>query len=83
MNSAWIVGLAVTLGLVLAGCGGNDIGEPCDTTGSQDECVDGAICDTEGDERLCLALCKEDTECSSDRKCTGVSESNLKACHPR
>lgn len=79
--------LRVSVGLLLlalsTGCGGAEVGEPCDNSGSQDECVDGAICDTENDKVICLALCKEDSECPSDRKCTGVSGSNLKACHPK
>lgn len=79
VNSAWLV----LLGCGLLACGGADIGEACDKTGSQDECVEGAICDTEGDNaKVCLKVCKEDSDCPKANKCTGVSGSNIKACHP-
>jgi len=74
---------ALLIAILLGGCGGADIGEECDDTGSTDECVDGAICDTvEGDRAVCLALCDDSDDCEADEDCNGVSGSNLKACHP-
>ena len=83
MQSVSRVTLIWAFAVAAIGCGGAEIGEPCDQTGSSDECVDGAICDTEGEDQICLAVCKEDSECPTDRKCTGVSGSNVKACHPK
>jgi hypothetical protein len=78
--------LLVCLGLVLPACAA-DIGEACETRGSQDECVDGAICDLEGTtsatEPVCLKVCKEAAECASTEDCNGVSDSNIKACTPK
>lgn len=76
----WFVG--ILLGALVAGCGGADIGEACDDTGSTDECVDGAICDTvEGERAECLAICDDDVDCDAGFSCNGVSGSNIKACH--
>ncbi len=75
--------LLVCLGLVFTGCGGAEIGEACQTRGSQDECADGAVCDlqgTSGTEPVCLKVCKDSTECASTEDCNGVSGSNIKAC---
>lgn len=77
--------LTVALALVTSGCGGADIGEECprDETGSEDPCVDGAICDTTVDDRAeCMKLCDDDTDCPDGTSCNGVSGSNEKACHP-
>ena len=77
--------LAVLLGsLVLIACGKAQIGEACGKSGSTDECVDGAICDTDQGRILCLKRCSSDTDCiTATEQCTGVSGSNLKACHKK
>ncbi len=67
----------------LAACGPAEIGEECESTGSTDECVEGAICDTEDDAAVCLELCEEDVDCGSGYQCTGVSGGNRKACHEK
>jgi hypothetical protein len=72
-------------GLLAAACGGEgEVGESCDTSGSQDECVEGAICDSgDGDAAVCLAICEVQEDCPADEDCNGVSGSNVKACHPK
>ncbi len=76
-----VLGVLCVWTLALGGCGGAEVGEACDTTGSRDECVDGAICDTEGEQVLCLLICNVDPDCPAKHKCTGVSGANIKACH--
>lgn len=72
-------------GLLAAACGGGgEVGEACDTSGSQDECVEGAICDSDdGDAAVCLAICEVQEDCAADEDCNGVSGSSIKACHPK
>jgi hypothetical protein len=61
----------------------SDIGEECDETGSSDECVDGAICDTTSGGTVCLKQCSSDADCASTEECNGVSGTNTKACHAK
>jgi hypothetical protein len=77
--------LLVCLGLALPACA-SDLGEACETRGSQDECVDGAICDLKGTsetEPVCLKVCTDAAQCASTEDCNGVSGSNIKACTPK
>lgn len=78
--------LMLMLGLLVAtaACSGkSDIGESCDTAGSTDECVDGAIC-TNGDTGLtCRRRCTDDSQCAATEACNGVSNTNLKSCQPK
>jgi hypothetical protein len=77
--------LLVCLGALLPACA-SDIGEACETRGSQDECVENAICDLKGTddaEPVCLKVCKDAAECASTEDCNGVSGSNIKACTPK
>lgn len=88
MNKLKFLSMALVLGaagLLTAACGGEgEVGESCDTSGSEDECVEGAICDSgDGDAAVCLALCDVQEDCAADEDCNGVSGSSLKACHPK
>jgi hypothetical protein len=78
--------LVLTLSALLAtvACSGkSDVGEACDTAGSTEECVDGAIC-TNGDaEPTCRRRCTDDTQCAAAEACNGVSGTNLKSCQPK
>jgi hypothetical protein len=78
-----IVIVSMLLFVVVTGCGASDIGEECDTSGSIDDCVGGAICTAFGTANTCYKLCKEQTECSAEEDCNGVSGSNLKSCQPK
>jgi len=71
----------LSLALLLTGCGSADIGEQCDTAGSVDECVDGAIC-TNDTANTCRAVCVEQADCPVDYSCNGVSGSSTKSCQP-
>jgi len=82
MLSSLLALLLLTLASLTA-CGPAELGEECESTGSTDECVDGAICDTEDDAAVCLRLCEEDADCGSGYQCTGVSGDNRKACHEK
>ena len=79
--------LATTLLLLTTACGKAELGEECDEKGSTDACVEGLVCDTKGaatGETTCLQICEEDSDCNTvTETCTGVSGSNLKACHTR
>ncbi|MBK9263371.1 MAG: hypothetical protein IPM54_26650 [Polyangiaceae bacterium] len=78
--------LLICLGGLLPACGGAEIGEACETRGSQDECVDDAICDLKGTdetEPVCLKVCNDASECAATEDCNGVSGSNIKACTPK
>jgi hypothetical protein len=86
MSAKRLLSSAVLLSglLALAACGNAEIGEECDKTGSTDECVEGGICDTLGGGSTtlqCLKICTQDSDCPTTQACTGVSGSNLKACH--
>jgi hypothetical protein len=66
------------------GCGRADIGETCDRSGDEDECVDEAICTKEVDGRTtCRKRCTDDSQCPTTEKCNGVSETNIKSCQPK
>jgi hypothetical protein len=77
--------LLLALGYAFVACGGEAaIGEACDTSGSTEECEEGAVCDTVTDEDIvCLKQCLEQEDCTDDEECNGVSGTNLKACHPK
>jgi len=65
------------------GCGAAEIGEACDTSGSVDECVEGAICCAEAGQQSCYKICTDQTECSATESCNGVAGSNIKSCQPK
>jgi hypothetical protein len=66
----------------LLGCGGAEVGEGCDDSGSLDDCEDGAICTNEDQGAVCRLLCKDTAECPPAHSCNGVSGSSLKSCQP-
>lgn len=85
MKNALSALILVCLGVLVPACA-SDIGEACETKGSQDECVDGAICDLKGTsdaEPVCLKVCTDTSECGSNEDCNGVTGSNIKACQPK
>lgn len=73
--------LLLVLGLFVTGCGSAEIGEECDTSGSVDECVDGAIC-TNDATNVCRLVCEVQEDCPVDYTCNGVSGSSTKSCQP-
>jgi hypothetical protein len=68
--------------LVSVGCGDAEIGESCDTSGSRDDCEDGAICTNEDGRNVCRARCDDTPDCPAGHTCNGISGSNLKSCQP-
>jgi hypothetical protein len=70
------------LGMLLGGCGGAEIGETCDTGGSADECVEGAICTNDGDGNVCRLVCEVQDDCPMDYSCNGVTGGSTKSCQP-
>lgn len=73
----------LVLALALVGCGSSDIGEACDTGGSVDECVDGAICTNEsGDSNTCRKICDTTDDCPANFTCNGVTGGSTKSCQP-
>lgn len=75
----------LALSVLAAGCGSKgEVGESCDTRGSVDECVDGAICSQQSDAAsACLKTCTDDAQCGADEACNGVEGSSTKACRPK
>src|SRR5262245_53047007 len=57
----------------------------CATPGSTSQCPDGSVCDNAPPLGLsCLRICEDLGDCGRDDvTCTGVPESNLKACKPK
>ena len=76
--------LFLFLPLLSAACGGGaDIGQECDTAGSTDQCVGGAICtNEEADINRCREICDDDLDCPAMHSCNGVSGSSTKSCQP-
>ena len=82
-RSSRTLAAAILASAVLVGCGGEaDVGEECDTSGAEDECVEGAICTAEGEAAVCRDLCADQADCASGEACNGVSGSNIKSCQP-
>ena len=73
--------LALLLVTLAAGCAG-DIGEACDKSGAENECVDEAICTSTATGTFCLKRCTDDLDCAANEQCNGVSGSNIKSCQP-
>ncbi|MRG90472.1 hypothetical protein [Polyangium spumosum] len=68
---------------VLLACSGGEVGEPCETEGSADECVEEAICGKPSDTSEtpeCLKICTQDADCGSSESCNGVTGTSVKAC---
>lgn len=74
--------LALGVTLALAGCGAADIGESCDTGGSVDECVDGAICTNDSAGNVCRLICDSTADCPASYSCNGVTGGSIKSCQP-
>jgi hypothetical protein len=77
--------LLLVLSVLLASvaCSGeSEIGEECDTAGSTDECVEGAICTNDDSGLACRRQCKDDAQCADTEACNGVSGTNIKSCQP-
>jgi hypothetical protein len=71
----------IIFSLALIGCGASEIGEDCDTAGSEDDCVDGAICtNEEGDINRCREICERHEDCELGESCNGISGSSIKSC---
>ncbi len=70
--------------LVSLGCGGGaDVGQPCDTVGSPDECVANAVCTDEPGGNVCAEVCMEDTDCPASYFCDSVPGSAQDTCQIR
>jgi hypothetical protein len=56
----------------------------CTTSGSQEQCPEGSVCDAiSGSAVTCVKICKTAEDCRADQDCNGVSGSNIKACKPK
>ena len=78
--------LLVCCGLVAPGCGA-DVGESCETRGSLDECVEGAICadlSPSGSEFFfCKRICVNDAQCFSGDVCSFIPGVGVKTCNQK
>jgi hypothetical protein len=68
--------------LPIVGCGGADLGEPCDRAGETDECVAGAICTNDSSGNFCRKICRDSDECPAGYSCNGVTRTSTKSCQP-
>jgi len=79
-----IIKTALFIGIISLSlaCGSEaEIGESCETSGSQDECVENAICTNDSGEVLaCQQSCEEKEDCSTGYNCNGISGTSLKSC---
>ena len=96
MRSPWLpCSSALVLLLALSGCGGaGGVGDSCERPGSEEDCVDGAICATNpsagGDETdpswdsyTCRSICTQESECADGEECRGVTGAfATRACQP-
>ena len=68
----------------IIGCDGKaDLGEECNTPGSTDECVSGAVCTNDSGGQRCRPVCSDDKQCASTEACNGVSGTKIKSCQPK
>ena len=70
------------LAAVAFGCATAEIGDECETSGSKDECVDGAICSPVAGANTCRKICTDQAQCAATESCLGVAGSNEKSCQP-
>lgn len=74
------------IGAGFVACGGHPggtVGDPCDSPGSSSECNGNEICDSIYDgSAYCLQICSEHSDCASGERCNGVTNDDVKACHP-
>lgn len=74
--------LCLSVGFVI-GCGGSEVGEPCDEAGSEDDCEDEAICTNEsGGGTVCREICESQDDCPAGTTCNGIEGTNVKSCQP-
>ena len=76
--------IAAALCLTLGACASAEVGDACETSGSTDECVDGAVCTqiSSGD-NVCRKSCAGDDDCAADEACNGISGTPMKSCQPK
>ena len=80
--TTWKIGLlTVSVLLLMLGCG-SEVGERCDSPGSTDECVDGAVCTNDSFGFTCRTICFDQAQCPPGFNCNGISNTNLKSCQP-
>lgn len=63
---------------------GTPVGEPCESPGQVEECVDGAVCTNESSSQgnTCRLICDDQADCSDGFQCSGITSTNLKSCKP-
>jgi hypothetical protein len=81
-SARFLLASCFAIALALVGCGASEIGESCDTGGSADECVDGAICTNESDGNVCRLICETQDDCPMNYSCNGVTGGSTKSCQP-
>ena len=70
--------------LLVAACGGSELGDSCEQEGEISECDDGLVCgkNKPSNDLVCLKRCTESSDCPSGQECNGLTGS-LKACQNR
>ena len=73
--------LGALLVVLVAACGGSELGDSCEQEGQTSECDDGLVCgkDKPANNLVCLKRCNAQSDCPSAQECNGLTGS-LKAC---
>ena len=78
-----LVLLLLSVASAAVSCVGGDVGDTCETRGASDECNRGNVCtEVQAQRRICMKICAETADCSSNEACDGADGSRLKACVP-
>ena len=93
---AWmrrLLTISAALALLVA-CGPGDVGQSCQAGALEEDCVEGAICTPDRDDRTpppedpndysytCRAICEVNADCEAGFTCLGVEGSMRSSCQP-
>lgn len=82
-KASWFLMFSTALFVTSLGCGPGELGQACNDPGSEEACVDGAICTNEnGDDGSCREICTGQKDCRKGYSCNGVSGTSTKSCQP-
>ena len=82
---SFLISCIVVSNFFIIGCSGEgDIGDSCEVSGDDAECVEEALCTKVVDETLtCLKRCNGQEDCADNEACNGVSGGSGNTCQPK